>query len=65
MTRYWTRQMEQSVSGRGPSRAAAGLSPDGLLLWGARRIMVGFNGGTYLKKQGDRWFLREFQIKRS
>ena len=34
MTRYWTRQMEQCVSGRGPSRAAAGLSLGGLLLWG-------------------------------
>ena len=34
MTRYGTRQMEQCVSGRGPSQAAAGLSLSGLLLWG-------------------------------
>ena len=32
MTRYWTRQMEQSASGRGPSRASAELSLGGLLL---------------------------------
>ena len=35
MTRYWTRQMEQCVSGRVPSRTAAGLRFGGLLLWGA------------------------------
>jgi hypothetical protein len=34
MTRYWTRQMDQCVSGRGPSQAVAGLSLSGLLLWG-------------------------------
>ena len=35
MMRYGTRQMEQCVRGRGLSRAAAGLSLGGLLLWGA------------------------------
>jgi hypothetical protein len=30
--RYWTRQMEQCVSGRGPTRAAAGLGLGGLTI---------------------------------